>query len=181
MTAAGIGALHTSLAHWNVMVDNTQVFPGGPPVVKAALGYDITKEDLGGPHIHVRESGVVDNLAASDVVLSAEQARNASLISAISIRRGMPAHAATIALATALQESKLYNLRGGDRDSLGLFQQRHSQGWGTPQQIMTSLRTPGASVVTVLTLASAIAGLIDLGGITVERARVMADRRGCRD
>ena len=36
--AAGIGALHTNLAHWNVMVDNTQVFPGGPPVVKAALG-----------------------------------------------------------------------------------------------------------------------------------------------
>ena len=70
------------------------------------------------------------------VVLTAEQARNASLIAAISVRRGMPAHAATIALAAALQESKLYNLRGGDRDSLGLFQQRHSQGWGTRQQIM---------------------------------------------
>jgi len=70
------------------------------------------------------------------VVLTDEQARNASLISAIAIRRGMPAHAATIGLATALQESKLYNLRGGDRDSLGLFQQRHSQGWGTPQQIL---------------------------------------------
>ena len=62
--AAGIGALHTNLAHWNVMVDNTQVFPGGPPVVKAALGIDITKEELGGPQIHTRVSGVVDNLAA---------------------------------------------------------------------------------------------------------------------
>ena len=62
--AAGIGALHTSLAHWNVMVRDTgQVFPGGPPVVKAALGDDITKEDLGGWHIHTRVSGVVDNLA----------------------------------------------------------------------------------------------------------------------
>jgi hypothetical protein len=70
------------------------------------------------------------------VVLTAEQARNASLISAISVRRGMPAHAATIALAAALQESKLYNLRAGDRDSLGLFQQRRSQGWGTRQQIL---------------------------------------------
>jgi hypothetical protein len=48
----------------------------------------------------------------------------------------MPAHAATIGIATALQESKLYNLRGGDRDSLGLFQQRHSQGWGSPAQIL---------------------------------------------
>jgi methylmalonyl-CoA decarboxylase subunit alpha len=62
--AAGIGALHTSLAHWNVMVRDTgQVFPGGPPVVKAALGEEVTKEDLGGWHIHTRVSGVVDNLA----------------------------------------------------------------------------------------------------------------------
>lgn len=62
--AAGIAALHTCLAHFSVMVrDISQVFPGGPPVVKAALGYDITKEDLGGPEIHARQSGVVDNLA----------------------------------------------------------------------------------------------------------------------
>jgi acetyl-CoA carboxylase carboxyltransferase component len=65
--AAGIGALHTSLAHWNVMVDEiSQVFPGGPPVVKAALNLDISKEELGGPHIHVRKSGVVDNLAVDE-------------------------------------------------------------------------------------------------------------------
>jgi hypothetical protein len=70
------------------------------------------------------------------VVLTDEQARNASLIAAIAIRRGLPAHAATVGLATALQESKLYDLRGGDRDSLGLFQQRHSEGWGTPRQIL---------------------------------------------
>jgi hypothetical protein len=70
------------------------------------------------------------------VVVTDTQARNAALISGIAIRRGMPAHAATIALAAALQESKLYNLRGGDRDSLGLFQQRPSQGWGTPAQIL---------------------------------------------
>jgi hypothetical protein len=70
------------------------------------------------------------------VVLTDEQARNASLIAAIAVQRGMPAHAATIGLAAALQESKLYNLRGGDRDSLGLFQQRHSQGWGTRRQIL---------------------------------------------
>ena len=62
--AAGIGALHTNLAHWNVMVAGTQVFPGGPPVVKAALGIDITKEELGGPQVHTQVSGVVDNLAA---------------------------------------------------------------------------------------------------------------------
>jgi hypothetical protein len=48
----------------------------------------------------------------------------------------MPARAASIALATAYQESKLYNLESGDRDSLGLFQQRPSQGWGSRQQIL---------------------------------------------
>jgi hypothetical protein len=70
------------------------------------------------------------------VVLTDTQARNASLVAAIAIRRGLPAHAATVGIATALQESKLYNLRGGDRDSLGLFQQRPSQGWGTRAQVL---------------------------------------------
>src|SRR3954465_612033 len=83
----------------------------------------------------------VDGLS---VVLTETQARNASLISAIAVRRGMPAHAATIALAAALQESKLYNLHGGDRDSLGLFQQRPSQGWGTRRQILDPVHATNA-------------------------------------
>lgn len=70
------------------------------------------------------------------VVLDLEQAENAALITAISIQRGLPARAASIALATAYQESKIYNIDYGDRDSLGLFQQRPSQGWGTTKQIM---------------------------------------------
>jgi hypothetical protein len=78
------------------------------------------------------------------VVLTDEQARNASLLSAIATRRGLPAHAATIALATALQESRLYDLRGGDRDSLGLFQQRPSQGWGTRAQILDPVHATNA-------------------------------------
>jgi hypothetical protein len=69
------------------------------------------------------------------VDLSVEQAENATLISALAVRRGMPARAASIALATAFQESKLRNLDHGDRDSVGLFQQRPSQGWGTVAQL----------------------------------------------
>jgi hypothetical protein len=69
------------------------------------------------------------------VELSTEQAENASLISAIAVRRGMPARAASIALATSFQESKLRNLDHGDRDSVGLFQQRPSQGWGSSRQL----------------------------------------------
>jgi hypothetical protein len=70
------------------------------------------------------------------VAMSTEQAENASIIAAVAERRGLPARAISIAIATAYQESKLENVEGGDRDSLGLFQQRPSQGWGTPKQIM---------------------------------------------
>ena len=67
---------------------------------------------------------------------SAEQLANATTIYQVSVSLGLPMYAAQIAIATALQESSLYNLNYGDRDSLGLFQQRPSQGWGTPAQIM---------------------------------------------
>ncbi len=74
-------------------------------------------------------------VGAVKVDLSLDQARYASLISAIGVSRGLPARAVSIALAAAFQESKLNNLDHGDRDSLGLFQQRPSQGWGTSAQI----------------------------------------------
>lgn len=65
-----------------------------------------------------------------------EQAVNAATIAAVGTGRGMPERAVAIALATALQESGLLNIEHGDRDSLGLFQQRPSQGWGTAKQIL---------------------------------------------
>jgi hypothetical protein len=73
--------------------------------------------------------------AEGRVLLNAKQMANAATIAAVGVRRKMPERAVIIALATALQESKLQNLAGGDRDSVGLFQQRPSQGWGTGQQI----------------------------------------------
>ncbi|MER7109068.1 hypothetical protein [Streptomyces sp. NPDC000229] len=72
-----------------------------------------------------------------------EQASNAATISAVGTSRGMPERAVTIALATALQESALRNIRYGDRDSLGLFQQRPSQGWGTEKQILDPVFSAG--------------------------------------
>jgi len=69
--------------------------------------------------------------------LGLDQAANATTIAAVAAREGLPDHAVTVALAAALQESRLHNLNYGDRDSLGLFQQRPSQGWGTPAQLMT--------------------------------------------
>jgi hypothetical protein len=72
----------------------------------------------------------------NSVEFDPEQMSNAATITAIALRRGLPARAATIALATAIPESKLRNIRYGDRDSVGLFQQRPSQGWGTVEQIL---------------------------------------------
>ncbi len=66
-SVAGLPAVDACLAHFNVMVKGTsQVFPGGPPVVKAALGIDISKEDLGDERSQVYESGVIDNLAETE-------------------------------------------------------------------------------------------------------------------
>ncbi|WP_415154263.1 hypothetical protein [Propionicimonas sp.] len=65
-----------------------------------------------------------------------EQARYAAIIAGMSIKRDLVPRAASIALATAYQESGIRNLDYGHADSLGLFQQRPSKGWGTEEQIM---------------------------------------------
>lgn len=65
-----------------------------------------------------------------------EQMSNAATIVAVGKQLGVPEYGWVIAVATAIQESGLRNLTYGDRDSLGLFQQRPSQGWGSPAQIL---------------------------------------------
>ncbi|WP_445942413.1 C40 family peptidase [Pseudonocardia sp. T1-2H] len=67
--------------------------------------------------------------------LSDEQKRNAATIIAVGKEMGLPSRAWLVALATAMQESTLRNINYGDRDSLGLFQQRPSQGWGSPAEV----------------------------------------------
>ena len=73
--------------------------------------------------------------AGGSVALDFDQMANAATIAAVGIRRGLPDQALVVAIATAFQESKLHNLEGGDRDSVGLFQQRPSQGWGSVKEI----------------------------------------------
>jgi hypothetical protein len=72
----------------------------------------------------------------SSAALTLDQAHYASIIVGVSVKRDLPPRAATIALATAYQETGIRNLDYGDRDSVGLFQQRPSQGWGTEKQLM---------------------------------------------
>jgi hypothetical protein len=89
-------------------------------------------------HLRALVSGEQCRVTASGTTFSwaPDQASNAAAITAIAVRRNLPPRAATIAIATAMQESKVRNVRFGDRDSLGLFQQRPSQGWGTAEQIL---------------------------------------------
>jgi hypothetical protein len=69
------------------------------------------------------------------VSLDTDQADIAATIAGVAARHKLPRQAVTIAYAAALQESQLQNLDYGDRDSVGVFQQRPSQGWGTTREI----------------------------------------------
>jgi hypothetical protein len=68
--------------------------------------------------------------------LDPDQAGNAATIALVAAGERLPERALVIAYATAMQESHIRNLEGGDRDSVGLFQQRPSQGWGARERLM---------------------------------------------
>ncbi|MER8008962.1 heavy metal transporter [Streptomyces sp. NPDC094149] len=103
-------------------------------VLLALAGYLVVQYVTGGHGpgctvVSVRHDG-------EEYEFTPEQAVNAATIAAVGTGRGMPERAVAIALATSIQESGLRNIEHGDRDSLGLFQQRPSQGWGTTKQIL---------------------------------------------
>jgi cell wall-associated NlpC family hydrolase len=74
---------------------------------------------------------------------SAEQTANAQTITQVAVQRGLPRRAAVVAVSTAIVESTLRNVAYGDRDSLGLFQQRPSQSWGLPRDILNPALAAG--------------------------------------
>jgi N-acetylmuramoyl-L-alanine amidase len=107
----------------------------------------------------------VATVALPDLGLDAEQIANARLIIQVGRERGVPDRGIAIALATAMVESWIRNLDWGDRDSLGLFQQRPSTGWGTPDQV----RDPARSIAAFYGGAAdpngtATRGLLDVPG-----------------
>lgn len=81
-------------------------------------------------------AGSTTDITVSGLSQPDEQIPNAKVIVATGVEMKIPARGQVIALATALQESGLRNLTYGDRDSIGLFQQRPSQGWGSRAQIL---------------------------------------------
>ena len=102
-------------------------------LVIVALAVSKSKHLPGAPAIG---DGCLVHSSEFDVPLSTDQAGLAATIAGVANARTLPGRAVTIAYATALQESDLANLPYGDRDSVGVFQQRPSQGWGTRRQLL---------------------------------------------
>ena len=90
-------------------------------------------------HVHFPTSGASSCLVRGgsfDIPLDAGQAGIAATIAGVAAHHSLPVHAITIAYAAALQESDLQNLPYGDRDSVGVFQQRPSAGWGSRHKLL---------------------------------------------
>ncbi|MEU8543188.1 C40 family peptidase [Streptomyces sp. NPDC048717] len=115
----------------------------------------------------VLSGSVVTNLRVPGLELPDEQIPHARTIVATGVALAVPERGQVVALATAIQESRLRNLSYGDRDSLGLFQQRPSQGWGSAAQIRDPvhastrfyealLRVPGWQQMTVAQAAQKV-------------------------
>ncbi|PVC90128.1 C40 family peptidase [Streptomyces sp. CS131] len=84
----------------------------------------------------ILDGGEKDSVSVPGLDAPAEQIPHAKTIQATGVAMNVPPRGQVVALATALQESGLRNLNYGDRDSLGLFQQRPSQGWGSATEVL---------------------------------------------
>ncbi len=82
------------------------------------------------------ETGCTAGAGRSAVALDPEQAQIAATIAGVAHQQRMPPRAVTVAYAAAMQESHLHNLDYGDLDSIGVFQQRPSQGWGPASKLI---------------------------------------------
>jgi len=111
-----------------------RVAVGAIAVAIVAAGIVVTRIGTSTPRADPDPS-CTGTAGTADFTVDLVQGANAATIAAVGKRKGMSDHAVTVALAAALQESRLRNLDYGDRDSVGLFQQRPSQGWGTPAQL----------------------------------------------
>jgi cell wall-associated NlpC family hydrolase len=120
--------------------------PSSPPPGTAARSAPRTNPGAADP--------IADHLAVGDLRRwDGEQVANGAVIVEVGRRMRVPAWGQVIAVATAMQESSLRNLAGGDRDSVGLFQQRPSQGWGTPAQLSDPAYAAGRFYQALLAVA----------------------------
>jgi LysM repeat protein len=140
--AARFGLRTAAVLSANGLSGASVIYPGQriaiPGVASAAA---TTPRPVAAPAPVVSAPAPAPQIQPGQVVALTEEMRaNASLIVRIGRQEGVPAQGIVVALAAAAQESGLRNVRYGDRDSLGLFQQRPSTGWGTPDQVLDPTR-----------------------------------------
>ncbi|MEV5150926.1 C40 family peptidase [Streptomyces werraensis] len=135
--AAGIGVVFLSPL---LLAGTAMMMASSAEAVQTSGSFSGCLTDIDSDEVAKHVTDILDGASGKDVHiegldLPAEQVPHARTIVATGISLDVPKKGQIIALATAMQESRLRNLNYGDRDSLGLFQQRPSQGWGTAQQI----------------------------------------------
>jgi hypothetical protein len=102
-------------------------------IVLAAIAVYLT---IGHGTTSLKPAGCQAGSGRSAVALDPEQAAIAATIAGVAHHQAMPRRAVVVAYAAAIQESKLQNLGYGDRDSVGVFQQRPSEGWGPARKLL---------------------------------------------
>ncbi|MFJ8697774.1 C40 family peptidase [Streptomyces ardesiacus] len=135
--AAGIGVVFLSPI---LLAGTGMMLASSADAVQSNSSFSSCLSDIDSDKVAEQVTKILDGASSKDVHvegldLPAEQVPNAATIVATGLSLDVPKKGQIIALATAMQESRLRNLGSGDRDSLGLFQQRPSQGWGSAQQI----------------------------------------------
>ncbi|MER0445769.1 NlpC/P60 family protein [Streptomyces sp. Edi4] len=135
--AAGIGVVFLSPL---LLAGTAMMMASSADAVQTSGSFSGCLTDINSGEVAKQVTKILDGASGKDIHiegldLPAEQVPNAQTIVASGISLDVPKKGQIIALATAMQESRLRNLNYGDLDSLGLFQQRPSQGWGTAQQI----------------------------------------------
>lgn len=131
--AAEAGVSLDALLTANALARDAIIYPGQSLALPGAA-------DAAAPADATPVEPAPASVEASAVVLDDEQIANARIIIQVGRERGVPDRGIAIALGTAMVESWIRNLDWGDRDSLGLFQQRPSAGWGTADQILDPAR-----------------------------------------
>ncbi|MEU6182764.1 C40 family peptidase [Streptomyces coeruleorubidus] len=135
--AAGIGVVFLSPI---LLAGTGMMLASSADAVQSNGSFSSCLADIDSDKVTEQVTKILDGASGKDVHvegldLPAEQVPNAQTIVAAGLSLDVPKKGQIVALATAMQESRLRNLNYGDRDSLGLFQQRPSQGWGSAQQI----------------------------------------------
>lgn len=126
--AARFGVTTKALLAANGLTASSIIYPGQTIIITTGGGSSSGGSSSGGSS--------TSGSGGSVTVLTAEQEANARIIIQVGREQGVPDYGIIIALATAMQESSLRNIDYGDRDSVGLFQQRTSTGWGNVEDIM---------------------------------------------